>query len=408
MDLESFSRKQLFSLKHSTKRTNIWHGSVRSGKTFASVVRFLAFCYEAPEGPLVMVGKTGRTLKRNVLDPLKEMVGPSVCRVNSGRGEAYIFGRLVYLASANDERAQEKIRGSTFSGAYGDEVTLWPETFFAMLLSRLSVKGAKGFYTTNPDSPFHWLKKDYIDRKNDLNLAEFHFELDDNDALDPDFKEELKKEYTGLFYQRFISGLWVQAEGSVYDMFDSAVHVIPEREIPETGSFDEIFFGIDYGTSNPCVFLAIGRKGPDYYIFDEYYYDGRGEGKQKTDNQYVQDFTKKFGNIAINKRPIVCDPSATSFRMALKGDGYKTVAGNNEVLEGIRHVSSLLSQRRLYVSGKCKNTVKEFQSYVWDPKAQQRGEDKPLKENDHAMDALRYPIETLVFNKREKKTVREV
>jgi len=411
MDLSSFSKKQIYSIRNSNKRLNIWHGSVRSGKTFASLIRFLEFCYSAPEGPLIMVGRTGRTLKRNILDPLSEMLGSRYFRVTQGRGEASLCGRLIYLASASDERAQEKIRGGTFSGAYGDEVTLWPESFFTMLLSRLSVKGAKGFYTTNPDSPFHWLKTGYIDRADYLNLAEFHFELDDNDALDSEFKAELKKEYTGLFYQRFIDGLWVQAEGSVYDMFDSAVHVIPEGKCPGVDAMDSIFFGVDYGTSNPCVFLLIGRQGDDYYVLDEYHYDGGKTGKQKTDSQYVEDFENKFGEVSTSKggrAPVVVDPSALSFITALKGAGFKVVKGDNEVLAGIRNISMLFSQGRLYISSRCPNLIKEFQSYVWDPKAQQRGEDKPIKENDHGPDALRYPIRTLVFGDKSKKIIKSL
>lgn len=411
VNVKSLSRKQRISLKRSNSRINLWHGSVRSGKTFASVLRWLAFCATAPEGPLIMVGKTTRTLKQNILDPMKEMLGPSCFSVNYGRGEARIGRRSVYLASAHDEKSQDKIRGGTFAGAYGDELTLWPRSFYTMLLSRLSIPGAKGFFTTNPDNPFHFVKTDILDRLDELDVADFHFVLDDNESLDPVFVSELKKEYTGLFYKRFILGLWVLAEGSIYDMFDDAVHVVQPDRMPEIHSMDNLYFGIDYGTSNPCVFLLAGFRGRDLYIYDEYYYDSRAKGKQKTDDEYVADFRDTFGNFATfhdKKTPVIIDPSASSFITAMKGKGFKVVPGDNSVLDGIRNVSSMLSQNRIHISAKCENLIKEFQSYIWDAKAQSRGEDKPVKENDHGPDALRYLVKTMLFNKKHVITSRSI
>ncbi|GAB7388986.1 hypothetical protein BSNK01_28240 [Bacillaceae bacterium] len=174
-----FSQKQLSSITQSTARLNIWQGAVRSGKTIASIVRWLDFIATGPPGDLLMVGKTERTLKRNILDVLDQILGSRRFKYNKGEGEVYICGRCIYVVGANDERSEAKIRGMTLAGAYGDEITLWPESFFRMLLSRLSVRGAKFFGTTNPDSPYHWLKRDFLD-KSDIDLRTWHFTLEEN------------------------------------------------------------------------------------------------------------------------------------------------------------------------------------------------------------------------------------
>ncbi|RKL63029.1 PBSX family phage terminase large subunit [Thermoanaerobacteraceae bacterium SP2] len=382
-----FSKKQLDSILQSTARLNIWEGSVRSGKTIASIVRWLEYIKTGPPGDLLMVGKTERTLKRNILDVIESIVGTKNFKYNRGLGEVYIFGRKVYIAGANDERAEGKIRGMTLAGAYGDELTLWPESFFKMLLSRLSVPGAKLFGTTNPDSPYHWLKIEYIDNE-ELNIKVFHFELDDNPNLDPQYVELLKKEYTGLWYKRFILGLWVLAEGIVYDMFDESKHVI--TEIPEC---ERYWVAIDYGTNNPTVFLLQGQKGNAYYTLKEYHYDSSKVGRQKTDAEYSKDLKEFIGDKHITN--IVVDPSAASFIAQLRKDGFFNVRkANNEVLDGIRYVSTLLSNKKYFIHESCKNLIKEKASYVWDPKAQQKGEDKPLKQNDHCSDAERYGLFT--------------
>lgn len=384
----TFSPKQLASIRNSDARLNIWEGSVRSGKTIASIVRWLDYIANGPRGDLLMVGKTERTLKRNILDPIAEMLGDKLYRYNSATGEAIICGRRVYVAGANDERSENKIRGLTLAGAYGDELTLWPESFFKMLLSRLSVRGARLFGTTNPDGPYHWLKSDYLDR-DDLNLAVYHFVLDDNPNLDPDYVASLKKEYTGLWYKRFILGEWVMAEGAIYDMWDPDVHV---REM-ETESTHRIV-ACDYGTTNPCVFGLIewrDHNGP-YHLTREYYFDSREQGRQKTDSEYADDFYAWLGDT--KPEVIYIDPSAASFQEELRRRGYSISDADNRVIDGIRFTAKLLDEGRFFVSPSCAQTQREFSSYVWDTRAAKRGEDKPLKTNDHAMDMVRYGLYT--------------
>jgi len=387
--LGALSPKQLQSWIESDKRINIWEGAVRSGKTIASILRWLEYIKKSRDGELLMVGKTERTLKRNILDVIEKIVGSKRYKLVQGNGEVYIYNRKIYIAGANDERAQDKIRGMTLLGAYGDEITVWPESFFKMLLSRLSEDDAKFFGTTNPDSPYHWLKTEYLDNP-ELDLVSWHFVIDDNPHLSDKFVESLKKEYKGLWYKRFIQGLWVLAEGAIYDMWDENIHV---RPAPNT--LDRFIVGIDYGTINPCTFGLYGwnnYKGFPVYLVKEYWYDSVKTGRQKTDSKYADDFERWLGGIY--PEAIYCDPSAASFIAELRSRGYVVLPANNDVLDGIRFVSNMLADGYFYVDPSCKATIKEFSGYVWDVKAQKKGEDVPLKVNDHTMDRNRYALYT--------------
>ncbi len=384
--------KQIRSCVGSIKRLNIWEGSVRSGKTYASMWKWFSWVpLESPKtDTLLMIGKTTRTLERNILRPMSEMFGEGRFSYSLAKGQAFLMGRTIDLVGANDERAQDKIRGSTVSGAYGDELTLWPESFFTMLLSRLSVKGAKLFGTTNPDSPYHWLKVDYLDRRDVLNLSVWKFFLDDNIYLDPDYVSSLKMEYTGLWYRRFILGEWCQAEGAVYDMWDESKHVI--EELPDLPY--QRFIGVDYGTSNPTAFIDVAAHGKNLYAVHEYYWDSRAKGRQKTDSEYADDLLHFMQKFNIQVAPVIVDPSAESFRVELLRRNVRVILADNSVLDGIRNVSSHLSSGNLFICKECVNLRKEFSSYVWDEKAQEHGEDKPIKAYDHALDALRYVVQT--------------
>lgn len=388
------SQLQIQSFKEADAKINIWEGAVRSGKTYISLWRFLAELAEGPEGEYVLITRTFDSFKRNVLPELTKMIGIDA-KYFKGNRELNIYGKTIHIVGADDERAEAKIRGPTFSGAYVDEITIIPESVFKMLISRCAMRGAKIFGTTNPDSPYHWLKRDYLEGNPDV--KNWKFTLNDNPELKPEDREYLKRQYKGLWYQRFIEGKWVQAEGSVYDFFDDKIHVI--NQAPSyTASY---FVGIDYGTTNPCAFVLIGHdpsRYPNFWVEDEYYYESRVRQRQKTDTEYADDL-RKF----IHGRPIKAiyiDPSAVSFRVELQKQGVdKLYEANNEVVDGIRFVSKMLNNGSFKILQNCKNLIREFQSYVWDDKAAQRGEDKPKKENDHALDALRYALFTHLFGK---------
>ena len=399
----TLSPRQLQSIHESGRhRINLWHGSVRSGKTLASTLAWLGFIANGPRGKLAMVGKTLETLERNVLDPMAELfpakIAADAVKHTRGANTATILGRLVHLVGANDSKAEGRIRGLTLAGAYVDEASLVPENFWSQLLARLSVQGARLFATTNPDSPNHWLKANYLDRIAALDMGAWHFTIRDNPALDPAFVASLEAEYTGLWYKRFLLGLWVLAEGAIYDSWDVDRHVV--RRIP---TITRWWVAIDYGTVNPFVALLMGL-GVDgrVYVVSEYRWDSRVTMRQKTDSEYSKAVRawladpRQVGDSApIVPTPewVIVDPSAASFIRQLYSDGVRGVrAADNEVLDGIRLTASTLAQDRLRVHESCKGLINEIPGYTWNPKAQARGEDEPVKVNDHGCDALRYSL----------------
>lgn len=395
------SGKQSSVFFHADARINIATGAVRSGKTVATAMAWVRMTRALPAGDLMMVGKTLGALNRNVINPLIEVFGPGVIqkrRSEDGAHELVIFGRRVYLVGANDERAEGKIRGVTLSGAYGDEITLWPESFFTMLLSRLSVEGARFIGTTNPDNPAHWLKVKYLDRRALLGMRVWEFTLDDNPHLSPAYVEALKREYVGLWYRRYVLGQWVAAEGAVYDMLDPDVHIV--AELP---NLSRHWMAVDYGTSNPTTwaYLSLGVDGV-LYVHDSYRWDSTKAQRQKTDAEYSRDLQAHL--LARDYRPdhLWYDPSAASFGLQIWRDLRASPAlamvrptpADNAVLDGIRDVANLLAARRLKFHRPSLDAAlwDEMVGYSWDVKAAARGEDKPIKQADHAPDMIRYVV----------------
>lgn len=405
--------KQLDFYRHSTARLNVADGSVRAGKTVGANWRWIKHVRTGPSGDLLMAGKTERTLYRNVLSPLQDLVGSRRLRLVRGEGEAHMFGRRIYLVGMNDARAEEKIRGMTLAGAYCDEITTWPESAFRMLTSRLSLKDARLFGTTNPDGPNHWLKRDYLDKADTLNLYRCHFTLRDNPHLPREYVDDLSKEYVGLWYKRFILGQWVMAEGAVYDGFDPDGPQVVDH-LPDMLGW---WLAIDYGTANPFVALLIG-EGIDgrLYVAREWRWDSRQRLRQLTDAQYAKALldwqregfpgrAKQQGepdapplvDVTLEDPPspewTIVDPSAASFIRQLHYDGWSGIRqADNTVLDGIRTTAALLGAGRLRFHRSCTGLLDEMSGYVWDPKAQEHGEDAPLKVGDHGPDALRYGI----------------
>lgn len=379
------------------KRINLLSGSVRSGKTWISLVLWAFWVATMPkEKNYLMTAKSLTTLKRNVLDLLTELVGEKNFTFSIAQKQALLFGRKIYLEGANDARAESKIRGMTLQGAYCDELTLYGENFFTMMLSRLSEPNAKLFATTNPDTPMHWLNKKYIERGHELNMLLMTFLIDDNTFLDPNYVEELKKEYVGVFYDRFIRGLWVVAEGLVYPRFSKADNVT--EDIPESGTY---YISIDYGTLNPfSAGLWCVSDGKAVRI-KEYYHSGRDTKRQLTDEEYHAELEKLIqytdSEGVLQEREIdrvVIDPSAASFIACIRRHGkFRVKHAVNTVIDGIRNVTSMLNSKRLFIHSSCKDSIKEFKLYSWDDKAQ---EDKVIKENDHAMDDIRYFVNTIL------------
>jgi PBSX family phage terminase large subunit len=309
--------------------------------------------------------------------------------------EGWLFGRHILLEGANDAQAESKIRGVTLQGAYVDEATKLPHDFWVMLLSRLRKPGAKLIATTNPDAPGHWLKSEYIDRSDELNLLDLTFTLDDNTTLPKEYVDNIKKEYTGVFYDRFILGLWVLSEGIIYPMYEEAIAEPPE------GKASAYCLSIDYGTQNAFAALMWGNYDGVWYAVDEYYYSGRKKGIQKTDEEYAQDIDAFVKPYTDGRLETIIDPSAASFITALqKRGGYRVRHAINDVADGIRETATALKKGLIRISPKCENWKKESQGYVWDDCVEG---DKPIKENDHCLVG-----ETLVNTKNGAKQIFEL
>ncbi len=386
---QALSNKQIDSYKNSTARLNFWEGAVRSGKSFISIIRFIQALKEGPKGLAMIIGVSRDAIQRNVIIELCALVGAPVPTPKST--QLNILGRTIFIVGASDERAQRRIQGSTLAIAYVDELTLIPQGFFKMLLSRLSKDGAQLFGTTNPDSPFHWLKTEFLSNQ-DLDMKIFKFKLDDNPSLSEAYINNLKKEYSGLWYKRYIDGDWVLAEGTVYDFFDEEDHVI---SLPP-GQAEYYVVGIDYGTSNPTTFSLIGysrKLWPNIWLEREYYYDSRTHNRQKTDTEYVEDFQKFVNGITV--RCIYVDPSAASFKLEMSRQGVGGIIdADNDIINGVRFMSKLLSNGTYKICKCCSNAIREYQTYRWDEKVSLRGEDRPIKEHDHSLDGQRYAIYT--------------
>ena len=416
MIVQPLEGKALRAVHLATGRLNIWEGSVRSSKTVGSMLAWVQFVLTAPPGDLLMVGRTERTLKRNVIGPLQKMLGPTRCRFVAGEGELWICGRLIYVVGANNKEAVAKIQGLGLVGAYVDELALVPESFWLMLLTRLSVDGARLFATSNPDSPTHWLMRDFLAKArlhldhdgtehhhpDGIDLHRFSFNLDDNPTLPADYVASLKAMFSGLWYKRFIQGLWVIADGVIWDMWHEPDHVT--ATIPEC---TEYLLAVDYGTAGVFAAELLGRGVDDrVHVCAEWRWDAREERRQLTDPEYSaalrtwldgldpgQNAVRSTLPGARTPSHVYVDPSASSFIAQLHRDGWYGVRqADNAVGDGLRTVGSLLASDRLRVHDTCAGLRKEIPGYVWDQKAAKIGEERPVKANDHSCDALRYGI----------------
>ncbi len=386
---------------------NILEGSVRSGKTVGMIPKWINYIVSAPPGLLIMTGVSKDTIYDNVLDDFFDTIGAENYTYNKQSGDLtviwYIDGvkkqRRIKVIGAKDEGSEKYLRGKTLAGAYCDEISLMPEKFFKQLLNRLSIAGAKLYGTTNPDSPFHYLYLEFITDEDKLKsgmVKVYHFELDDNPNLPEDYKINIRAAYKGMWYKRMILGLWVIAEGIIYDMFSDDLLFDDSDNLFTLTKKSECrrYIGVDYGTTNPMVFLDIYDDGETVFLVNEYYYDSKKEQSQKSDEQYAVDFDKFVGD----EYPdfTIIDPSAASFKIVLRGRGYRIKDADNSVTDGLRNVSMLMSLKRLRVHKRCVNFIREAHSYAWDEKAAQHGDEKPIKQNDHAMDAIRYFTKTVL------------
>ena len=403
-------------------------GAIRSGKTVCMSLSFVFWAMKTFSGQnFAICGKTIGSFRRNVLFWLKIMLRSRGYKVMDHRADNLVeisrngVTNYFYIFGGKDERSQDLIQGITLAGLFCDEVALMPESFVNQATGRCSVDGSKYWFNCNPDGPYHWFKTNWIDRsvgylgkaeverqmkeakekKQDISFKKLlyvHFTMDDNLSLSEEIKARYRDSYSGVFYKRYILGLWAMAEGIIYDMFDVDKHV---KKVIANLYNSGRYVSIDYGTQNATVFL-LWNRGVDgkWYCIREYYYSGRDNAKQRTDAEYVKDFKAFLGGMKV--KAVIVDPSAASFIAALRQAGYPVLKAKNDFEDGIRLVGTLLNQEKIVFSAACVNTIKEFASYIWDAKAADRGEDAPIKQHDHAMDAVRYFCYMVLNNQRAK------
>ena len=377
------SPKQDKSFLEATHRFNIYVGAIRAGKTFGSIRRLIYDMQNGPPGDVMILGVNRASIDRNVLGTLYKTIGfPTP---NPKTMKTRLYGRDLYFVGCPDISAVSTIKGATLAIGYIDEITEIPEPVFKMFEGRLSVPGAKLIGTTNPDGPAHWFKKQYLDNP-EIDIKHWDFNLDDNPILDETYKKQIKASYTGLWYNRYILGQWALASGAIYDTYDyDNEYILP---YPNPNYY---IVGIDYGTTNATAAVLCGvspNKWPQIHVEKEYYYDSAKVGRAKTDVELVRDITDFIGYK--NVSAIYVDPAAASLKVAFQQADMPVQDAKNDVIPGIKVTGQFISGKNIVIHKSCNILKEQLQSYAWDPKAADRGEDKPIKKNDHLNDALRY------------------
>jgi PBSX family phage terminase large subunit len=339
-----------------------------------------------------LCGKTIASFRRNVLGTLKKQLKARGHTVTEKRTDNLLVvskgdkANLFYIFGGKDESSQDLIQGITLAGVFFDEVALMPESFVNQATARCSVTGSKFWFNCNPEGPFHWFYVNWIRKSKDRKLLYLHFTMEDNLTLSEVIKERYVKQYVGVFFDRYIRGLWVLAEGLIYPVFNSSC--ISKTEPRE---YSEYVVSMDYGIQNATSMGLWGKCGPIWYRVKEFYHSGRDTGKQKTDQDYYEELERLVGDLPVRK--VIIDPSATSFIALIhQKKRFVTWRANNAVIDGIQHTASCLQDGTIKINDCCVNAIREFGLYRWDEKKTTK--DEPVKENDHAMDEIRYFVNT--------------
>lgn len=394
----SEKQKAILAFPYTDYDSLICEGAIRTGKTMFMAVAFFDWAMDNFDGcNFIVMGKSVGSAWRNVIDPYTAMTW---CQRKYAVKQRRSSGSVVisrgkrsntfYVFGAKDESSFQLIQGITAAGCLIDEAAICVESAVNQALARCSVKGARYWWNCNPSYPTHWFKKNWIDRAEENNALVLHFDLGDNPSLDAGTIARYERQYTGVFYDRYIRGLWVQAEGIIYAQYREALE--KKYEGPLTG----YALSIDYGTLNP---FAAQKWGMDpagvWHCTEEYHHSGRETGRQKTDEDYVRDMVAFTADAPIGELiDVIVDPSAASLIAAMRRcqeREFRVIPAMNEVVEGIANTAVCIQQGYIKVAATCKRTIEEFESYVWD---EGKANDTPVKENDHHMDAIRYFVQT--------------
>ncbi|MEG1027253.1 MAG: PBSX family phage terminase large subunit [Oscillospiraceae bacterium] len=403
MKFKTFSKKQRLLLTwwcDNSKLKNydavIADGAVRSGKTLCMSISFVCWAFHRFNNQsFAFCGKTITSLKRNVIFTLLNALQGIGFTVEYKVSKNYLDitykgkSNRFYLFGGKDESSAALIQGITLAGIMLDEVALMPRGFVEQALARCSVCGSKFFFNCNPEHPFHWFYLEWIKKCKEKNALYLHFSMTDNPSLTKEILQRYENLYTGAFYERFILGKWVAAMGLVYPMFYADKHIV--FTLPE--KFSKYYISCDYGTVNPTSMGLWGESNGKWYRIKEYYYSARDEKQSKTDEEHYLALKRLAADKKIEA--VIVDPSAASFiECILRYGSFKVIRANNDVLGGIQKVSTLLNKEALLFYHDLPSTFKEFSVYCWS----NRG-DFPKKENDHAMDDIRYFVSTVLEEK---------
>lgn len=402
MKIKTLSRKQLKVLTWWSAESNfkgrdaiICDGAVRSGKTFCMALSFIIWSfYSFCNSDFALCGKTIRSLRRNMITPIIPILKSLgfVCEEKLSQNIMTLSYHGVknrfYLFGGKDESSASLIQGMTLSGVLFDEVALMPRSFVEQALARCSVTGSKFWFNCNPEYPEHWFYLEWIKKAKEKNALYLHFTMDDNPSLSDEVKQRYENLYSGVFYERFVKGRWIAVHGAVYPfMADENMYC----DVPQ-GEFSQFAISCDYGTVNPASFGLWGRQNGVWYRIDEYYFNSRTEGFQKTDEEHYKSLCRLVRGRQISQ--VIVDPSAASFIEVIRRHGeFKVTPAQNNVVNGIRRVSQLLKDGSIKICKNCRAIRREFSLYRWDSSKQH---DLPVKENDHAMDDLRYFVATVI------------
>ena len=399
MEFKAFSAKQLLTLswwchgsKYRERDAIICDGAVRSGKTMCMFISFVSWAfYDFSDASFAICGKTVTAVKRNILSPMKGILeelgfcvkileSKNLCEISRGgvRNTFYLFG-------GKDEASAALIQGMTLSGVLLDEVALMPRSFVEQALARCSVAGSKFWFNCNPEHPGHWFYTEWIQQAERKNALYLHFTMRENPSLSEKMLARYASLYSGTFFERFVEGRWVAARGLVYPMFNEGMLV------DEPPVCDRFYISCDYGTVNPTSMGLWGHSDGVWYRLREYYYSSKREGAQKTDEEYYRALETLAGEKKIEA--VIVDPSAASFITCIGRHGrFRVIPAKNQVLYGIHLVSDMLKDGRIRICRCCTDAIREFALYTWD---ENRNEDAVKKENDHAMDDIRYFVSTV-------------
>lgn len=375
------------------KEAIVCDGAVRSGKTLAMGLSFFLWAMCCFDGQKFGVcGKTIASLRRNVLSEILPRLSALGAVYREKRTENLVVVKLwghenqFYTFGGRDESSASLIQGITFAGVLLDETALMPRSFVEQACARCSVAGSRLWFNCNPEGPEHWFYKTWILEAEKRNCLRLSFTMEDNPSLTEGIRQRYQRLYTGVFYQRYIQGQWVQAEGRVYDFFTADML----GKAPP--SCDQWYISCDYGTVNPTSMGLWGRSGGVWYRVKEFYFDSRKEKRQMTDEEYAGALSSLAGGR--NIRAVIVDPSAASFMEVLRRKGWQVKKAKNDVLSGIRLTSDCLKRGKIVICENCADCIRELGEYLWEPGGS--GKDRVRKEHDHAMDDMRYFVATVL------------